>query len=100
MDVSCDKAPTPMLLRPAFRPALVLDASRGRGLQEEQTIPHATRVQTDTVRYGADTVRYLQRGGACLPAGPHERLVRGVDNQPTVFVLARVIQRNLHLRFS
>ena len=71
-----------------------------RDLQEEEAVQHAARVQTDTVRYGADTVRYLQRGGACLPAGPHERLVRGVDNQPTVFVLDRVIQRNLHLRFS
>ena len=44
----------------------------GRGLQEEETVPHTTRVQTDTVRYGA----VVQRGRACLPAGTHEPLVR------------------------
>ena len=44
----------------------------GRDLQEEEAVPHATRVQTDTVRYGA----VVQRGRACLPAGTHEPLVR------------------------
>jgi hypothetical protein len=64
-----------------------------RGLQEEEAVPHATRVQTDTVRYGA----VVQLGRAWLPAGTHEPLVRGV-HQPTPFVLALVIQRHLHLR--
>ena len=33
----------------------------GRGLQEEEAVPHTTRVQTDTVRNGA----VVQRGRAC-----------------------------------
>ncbi len=68
---------------------------RGRGLEEEEAVPHATRVQTDTVRCGA----VVQCGRAWLPAGPHQPLVRGI-HQPTAVVLALVIQRHLYLRFS
>jgi hypothetical protein len=34
-----------------IRPEIVLAARRGRGLQEEQTMPHATSVETDVMRY-------------------------------------------------